>query len=361
MSHQLQLKGYVHNVSGFSNARKGSLRYFRFNLQVEEGRKRRGVCYDLSKRKVLKSYEEAREAVKLSNFSKRQTAGGRMVEEDIVLTKRCRIEPANNCDIQFEYEESPEGQGCERVFTAIGTIGSLAENEVISVKGCVTIQRKCIKQVIMKDNSTVPMLNRCTITDSTGIMRLTLWGDTIEQVVNNNCYAIEHVVIKKYDMKKYVATTRNTTIATTEERFTPPTQEVFGSLFDVETLVVDKVSLAQSFKKWSCCCKCRRKLTDVTSSSLRIVKCGTCNTVQPMSTCSVNASVRIAVRDSNFELLWLKAFTPVLEEMLSHPAPDVTLNSSEDEIYQQLFDLKNVTVEYGKSSFVIRSIHFESK
>ena len=59
MSHQLQLKGYVHNVSAFSNARKGLLRYFRFNLQVEEGCKRRGVCCDLSKRKVLKSYEEA--------------------------------------------------------------------------------------------------------------------------------------------------------------------------------------------------------------------------------------------------------------------------------------------------------------
>ena len=53
MSHQLQLKGYVHNVSAFSNARKGFLRYFRFNLQVEEGCKRRGVCCDLSKRKVL--------------------------------------------------------------------------------------------------------------------------------------------------------------------------------------------------------------------------------------------------------------------------------------------------------------------
>ena len=80
--------------------------------------------------------------MKLSNFSKRQT-GGRMVEEDIVLTKRCRIEPANNCNIQFEYEESPEGQGDERVFTVIGTIFSPAENEVISINGCVTIQRCC--------------------------------------------------------------------------------------------------------------------------------------------------------------------------------------------------------------------------
>lgn len=44
---------------------------------MEEGDKRRAVCYDLSKRKVLKSYEEAREPVKLSNVSGKR-CGGRM-------------------------------------------------------------------------------------------------------------------------------------------------------------------------------------------------------------------------------------------------------------------------------------------
>lgn len=46
--------------------------------------------------------------------------------------------------------------------------------------------------------------------------------------------------------------------------------------------------------------------------------------------------------------------------MLRHPAPDVTVNSPEEEIYQQLFDLQNVSVEYGKSSFTITNIYFES-
>lgn len=69
MNNEAQLKGYVHNVSAVSTAKTGSLRYFRFHFQVEESDKRRAVCYDLSKRKVLKSYEEAREPVKLSNVS----------------------------------------------------------------------------------------------------------------------------------------------------------------------------------------------------------------------------------------------------------------------------------------------------
>lgn len=359
MNNDSQLRGYVHNVSAISTARRGSLRYFRFNFQVQEGFKRRAVCYDLSKRNVLKSYEEAREPVKLSNVSRRRCGGG-TAEENIVLTKRCRIEPANNFDIQFEYEEG-NGLGDEQEgFIAIEAIASLSENQVISVKGCISFEGECVKQVVMKDNSMVAMLNRCTITDNTGTIRLTLWGDAIRQVENNKCYIIEHVVIKKYDMTKYVATTQRSIISATEEKFEAPTEEAFGTLFDVERLMVDKIHLAQSFRKWLSCCKCRRKLRDTLGSGRSIVKCGNCNTVQPISVCCVNASVRIAVRNNTSELIWLKAFTPVLEEMLRHPAPDVTVDSPEEEIYQQLFDLENVSVEYGKSSFTITNIYFES-
>lgn len=69
--------------------------------------------------------------------------------------------------------------------------------------------------------------------------------------------------------------------------------------------------------------------------------------------------MRIAVRVLN-ELIWLKAFTRILEEMLSQPVPDVTLHSSEEEIYEQLFELPNFTLEYSKSSLVINSVYFES-
>ena len=58
-----------------------------------------------------------------------------------------------------------------------------------------------------------------------------------------------------------------------------------------------------------------------------------------MSSCSTKACVRVAVEDDAHQLIWLKAFTPIVEEMLRQPAPDVTVQSCEDEIYEQLFDL----------------------
>lgn len=351
-----QLKGYVHNVTLTSNSRKGSLRYFKFSLQESEGHKRRAVCYDPSKREVLKGYEESREAVRFLNVGKRKGAASPS-EEEIVLTKRCRIESANKNDIQFEYEES-ESEEEEGRFVGIGTIGSLAENQVISVKGCLSMRAECIKEVTMKNGSTVPMLNRCTVTDQSGTIRLTLWRDTVRAVSNNNCYSIENVVIKKRDMATYLTTNQNTIIRPIQERFAAPSEEFFDSLFDIKRIFVDKISFAQNFKKWLSCCNCGRQLSDLTSISDRIVKCDRCNTVQPMSVCSVNGSVRIAVRNDKFELIWLKVFTPMLDEILSRPAPDVTLDSTEEEIYQQLFHLENITIEYN-NSFVMKGAYFE--
>ena len=43
--------------------------------------------------------------------------------------------------------------------------------------------------------------------------------------------------------------------------------------------------------------------------------------------------VHIAVRDSKHDLVWLKVFTPVLQEMFMQPSTDVTINSTEDNNY----------------------------
>ena len=115
-----------------------------------------------------------------------------------------------------------------------------------------------------------------------------------------------------------------------------------------------------SLKKWLSCWKCRRQLSRFTSTSATILKCSKCNTVQPVSSCTTKASVRIAVRDNKYELIWLKAFTTELEEMLKQPAPDVTLQSCAEEIYEQLFDLRNITLEYSKSCSIINGVFFES-
>ena len=312
------------------------------------------MCFNPSKQKVLKGYEESRELVKFVNVS--GNSGGRLVEEEIVVTKRSRVEPANNSDVAFEYDVSREEEGNGRV-TSIGSVKWVTEGEIISVKGCLSVRPEYVRNVVKKDGSAVAMLNRCAVSDDSGTISLTLWGDTIRQVVNNNCYVIEHVRVKKYDLAKYLTTTQNT-VSPTKEVFAAPSEEFLENLFDMKSISVEKISFAQGLKRWLSCCTCRRQLLKVTGGPEMLAKYVTCNTVQLVSSCSTKASVRIAVQDDD-QLIWLKAFTPIVEEMLRQPAPDVTVQSCEDDIYEQLFDLRNITLDYSKATGIIKAFYLD--
>ena len=52
--------------------------------QVSKNCKQQIVCYDPSKEKLLKGYQDSREPVKLVNFSKRKSSES-VLEEDMVL------------------------------------------------------------------------------------------------------------------------------------------------------------------------------------------------------------------------------------------------------------------------------------
>ena len=351
MNNQVLLKGYVHNVR-CAKSGTGSFRCFNFSLQVSENCKQQIVCYDPSKEKLLKGYQDSREPVKLVNFGKRKSSES-VLEEDIILSKRSLIESVSNNDIVFEYDEG-NSQEAERTYKTKGTIQSLRGSQMISVKGCLSLRADCVRKVVMKNGSVVTMLDRCAVGDDSGTIRLTLWGNIIQQVTNHSCYSFENVLVKFYDFERYLTTTHSTRIMPTEERFPHINEQLFDSLFDVERIS------AQQLKKWLSCCECGKYLSDVTSMPERIVKCDKCKTVQQVSSSSMKASARIAVRDSDHELIWLKAFTPVLEEMLNQPAPDVTLQSSEEEIYKQLFEQQNFIIEYDKISMVRKNIYSES-
>ena len=205
----------------------------------------------------------------------------------------------------------------------------------------------------------VAMLNRRTVSDDSGTIGLTLWGNMIEQVLDNNCYVIKHVRVKKYDLAKCLTTTENTVISRVDEVFAAPSEEFLEDLFDVKSISVEKISFAQGLKRWLSCCTCHRQLLKVTGGPEMLAKCVTCNTVQLVFSCSTKASVRVAVEDDDHQLIWLKVFTPIVEEMLRQPAPDVLVQSCEDEIYEQLFDLRNITMDYSKATGIIKGFYLD--
>ena len=74
-------------------------------------------------------------------------------EDDIIVNKRSRVDPANNNDIQFEYAE-PEADPSKQ-FTTVQDIIRLDENQLTCVKGILTLRPHSVQQIPMKDGSLV--------------------------------------------------------------------------------------------------------------------------------------------------------------------------------------------------------------
>ena len=69
-------------------------------------------------------------------------------EDDIIVIKRSRVDPANN-DIQFEYAE-PEADPSHQ-FTTVQDFIRLEENQLKCVKGILTLRPDSVQQIPMKD------------------------------------------------------------------------------------------------------------------------------------------------------------------------------------------------------------------
>ena len=144
----------------------------------------------MSKHKVLKTFQQSREPVVFHNVTQKPSVRDPS-EDDIIVNKRSRIDPANNNDIQFEYAEP--GADPSHQFTTVQDIIRLEENELTCVKGIRTLRPDSVQQVPMKDGYLVPMLERCSGSDDTGTYRLTLWGTAIQEVVKHKSYSITGV------------------------------------------------------------------------------------------------------------------------------------------------------------------------
>ena len=304
----------------------------------------------MSKQKILKGYEQSREPVALLNIAEKRSLRDSS-EDDLTLNKRSCIEAANNNDIGFEYDERTPVVPLQ--LTSLEDIASAEEDELVFVKGTLTLQKNCVQQVVMKDGFLIPMLERCTITDDTSTIRLTLWGSAIDQVANNRCYAITDVRVKQFNSAKYLTSTPATTFTVVDDTYDPPTPEFFNTLFDAITIHGSKIRLADNYKTWLSCTKCGKQVTDVISTTSSLVKCPNCNVVHPASSCVLNGSVRIQVQeDGDAEPIWLKVFTTILEKMLQQNSSDVTLQSPEKVVYTQLFLLENFTVHFNHQSLI---------
>ena len=76
---------------------------------------------------MLKTFQQSREPVVFHNVTQKPSVRDPL-EDDIIINKRSRVDPANNKDIQFEYAE-PEAYPSHQ-FTIVQDIIRLEENQL---------------------------------------------------------------------------------------------------------------------------------------------------------------------------------------------------------------------------------------
>ena len=247
--------GYVVSVSPTKKS-KNSFPYFNFKLQVESEKCERVVCFDSSKQSMIRNFQTSREPVQLQNIGRKKSLYVPDTNE-IHYYKRSKVVKASNREIKFEFNKEFE----EDVrATTIEAISSISRDQVITVEGKV----KCDGEPVLNESRGVRMQERCALKDDTGMVRLTLWNDLIDKVNNEQSYKITHVRVKEYDSMKYLTTTPDSEILPPTREYTAVNvdEEEFNNLFDIHSIVVERVELLDHYKKSYCCRSCHRFVTN---------------------------------------------------------------------------------------------------
>ena len=116
-------------------------------------------------------------------------------KRSLILNKRSCIGAANNNDLGFECAQGTPAVPLQLM--SLENIASSEEDELVSVKGTLTLQKDSVQQAVMKDGFLIPTLEHCKNNDEKGTIELTLWESAIDQVVNNRCHAIMDVRVKQ--------------------------------------------------------------------------------------------------------------------------------------------------------------------
>jgi len=160
----MEVLGYIHNISTIKTSKRGNIRYFDFGLQSEKEEFQRAVCFHLPFRNSLTEFEQSGNPVKLRNILRKPSFNNREIM-DIIVNKRCKVEQANNSDIDFEHEQPPTNN--EGELYTVEELQNLDHDTVLKIKGCLCLDRSRIEEVLHLGN-TLQLLNAASITDNSG-------------------------------------------------------------------------------------------------------------------------------------------------------------------------------------------------
>lgn len=190
---------YVHNVSPVKISDKKK-QWFECTLQTTQGNIR-AVCFEPTQSDVARFKEaaESKSPVKVTNTRLGNKRPG--YPQDIIIPKKAMVEKLTpSADFQHQKVAS------QMIATTIGNLQNLKQGQLITLKGYVNCMTP-IKQVTQRATQSQVYVKECQLTDTTGSMKLVLWGKFTTQVQDDQTYEFKNLRIKSDDSKVYLSTT----------------------------------------------------------------------------------------------------------------------------------------------------------
>lgn len=330
----------MHNVSPVKVSDKNK-KWFECTFQTPQ-RTIRGVCFNPSDSDVKKFQDAAtsKSPIKVPNARLGNKRPG--YPQDIIIPNKARIEQIDPLP-GFQHQAMDTETKC-----SIGNLNNLKTGQLISITAYVNCLTS-IKEVTQKSTKQQVSVRECMLTDSTGSVKLVLWGTFTSKVANGNTYHFTNIRIKSNDSKFHLSTTQAGCIISPSTPLTniqPPNELPNSSI--TEHVKVDYLTRLSFYHV---CLSCKKKI--VLPEQQKLVECDSCHITMNKNKCPKSFYAKLNVtntKEIQFNLVFFDDTVRKLVDIYNNiniEGKKITYNTAnETEIKEALLELDELKVTY---------------
>ncbi|XP_062576451.1 uncharacterized protein LOC134238343 [Saccostrea cucullata] len=320
---ETMVTGFIHCVSPVKLSANGS-RYFNMTIQRKD-EYTDAVSFSASAHQQMLEMSKSKTPVTLHNIqmSPSLKKSGKF---DVRYNHRSNMTPARNLDFEFQLPEHTKYRSIKEVEENLNAFQKTCVKVKIFEKGEADIQ-------VLKSGTE---LHKCKliVSDISGTIPLTIWGEEIQEIKVGDSYSITNVSVRSYDGKS-LTTSPDTVLEKIDDIgkcLYTPTEEVSRNQ---KQLIIDSVSCAISYV----CIACHKSIGSFNAAAtfLKCAKCGmkqkTANIQNSMKCQILCGKERFTINDSVIKAhSILKNFTEaekIENHLLSNPNVTVEVATNE--------------------------------
>ena len=198
---------------------------------------------------------------------------------------------------KLEFEPRLLNLNITKISTIINETGL---NEIVHIEGVVFDLKE--EKVKFKDGRDI-RIQECKVKDDTAIIKLTIFGDLIDEVNENFSYKISCLRVAKYEYKRYLKTTENSTVIIQPDLNTELTdvdkKEVENISTNIKVTIQVILADLKSFIPRLFCSNCNEDI----SLDKEFIICKKCDTMSLTSNCKTDTTVKFTGQIGNDKVL----------------------------------------------------------